>query len=192
MSAIAEKSYTADELLSLPDGDRFELIDGQLLEKNMGALSALVANRIASRLEQYAEAHGDWGFSESASYRCFADDSERVRKPDASYIQRSRLPTVPEGFLTIPPDVAVEVISPSDVLYEVEAKVDEYLDAGVKLVWLINPSNRSVRVFQPNQRPIQLGPADDLTGSDVLPDFRCSVAELFPPRETTSKVTGSR
>ena len=191
MSAIAEKSYTADELLSLPDGDRFELVDGQLLERSLGTIASWVGGEVYARLRDVARSTGGWAFADGTGYRCF-DEDDRVRKPDASFIRPGRLPQLPEGFTTSPPDVAVEVISPSDVLYEVEAKVDEYLDAGVKLVWLINPSNRSVRVFQPNQRPIQLGPADDLTGSDVLPDFRCSVAELFPPRETSSKAPGTK
>ena len=192
MSAIAETSYTADELLSLPDGDRFELVGGQLLARSIGTVASWVGGEVYARLRDVARATGGWAFADGTGYRCFDEDEDRVRKPGASFFRPGRLLHLPEGFTTIPPDIAVEVISPSDVLYEVEAKVDEYLDAGVKLVWLINPSNRSVRVFQPNQRPIQLGPADDLTGSDVLPDFRCSVAELFPPREPSSKVTGSQ
>jgi len=67
------------------------------------------------------------------------------------------------------------------VYYEVEAKVEEYLAAGVPLVWLVNPDNRSVRVFRAGQPVVQLRVSDELTGDDILPGFHCPVAELFPP-----------
>ena len=184
MSTVAQPTITADELLRMPDGDRFEIVDGELLEREMGSLAGWISNRVGASLERYARQHGGIAFGEGAWYRCYNDDPERVRKPDASYIRPGRLPgdEIPSGYITIPPDVAVEVISPNDVYYDVEAKVEEYLDAGVPLVWLINPDNRSVRVFRADQPVVQLRAADELTGGDVLPGFRCPVAELFPPQ----------
>ena len=184
MSTVARPTITADEFLQLPDSDRFELVDGELVERDMGMLAGWVSNRIAARLDRYAEEHGGVAVGEGGWYRCFADDPERIRRPDASFICHDRLPgnRIPSSCCTIPPDVAVEVISPNDVYYDVEAKVEEYLDAGVPLVWLINPDNRSVRVFRAGKPVVQLRVHDELTGDDVLPGFSCSVAELFPPQ----------
>ena len=184
MSTVAQPAITADELLHMPDGERFELVDGELVEREMGSLAGWISNRLGAFLERYAERHGGIAFGEGAWYRCYDDDPERVRKPDASYIHAGRLPgdEIPGGYITIPPDVAVEVISPNDVYYDVEAKVEEYLDAGVPLVWLINPDNRSVRVFRAGKPVVQLRVHDELTGDDILPGFQCSVAELFPPQ----------
>lgn len=186
MSTVAHRAVTADELLRMPDGDRFELVNGELVEREMGSLAGWISNRVGSRFERYAEEHGGVAFGEGGWFRCFKDDPERVRRPDASYIRPGRLPgdRIPAGHITIPPEVVVEVISPNDVYYEVEAKVEEYLEAGVPLVWLINPDNRSVRVFRTGQRVLQLRESDELTGDDVLPDFRCPVAELFPPKSS--------
>ena len=84
------------------------------------------------------------------------------------------------GYITIAPDLAVEVVSPNDIYYEVEAKVDEYLSAGVRLVWVVNPVNKSVRVFQPGRIVDEFGPDGELTGGGVIPGFTCSVRSLFP------------
>ena len=188
MSTVAQPTITADELLRMPDGDRFELVDGELVERKMGSLAGWISNRVGSRFERYAEEHGGVAFGEGGWFRCFPDDPERVRRPDACYIRAGRLSgdRIPAGHITIAPEVVVEVISPNDVYYEVEAKVEEYLDAGVPLVWLINPDNRSVRVFRAGQPVIQLRAHEELTGDDILPGFRCPVAELFPP-ESASK-----
>jgi Uma2 family endonuclease len=171
---------TADELLLMPDGERYELVDGQLVERDMGALSGWVGNTVATELNLYARQHGGWAFGDGVGYRCYADDPERVRKPDASFVRADRLPSPPEGYNTIAPDLAVEVVSPNDIYYEVESKVDEYLAAGVRLVWVVNPVNKTVRVFQPGRIVCEFGPDDELTGGDVMPGFTCRVRSLFP------------
>lgn len=183
MSTVSNTACTADELLHMPDGDCFELVNGELVEKNMGAVSGWVGNKVSARLDHYSETSGGWAFGDGVGYRCY-EDPEQVRKPDASFVRAGRFENdeLPEGFITIPPDLAVEVVSPNDRYYEVETKVEEYLEAGVLLVWVINPDNRNVRVFRQGRPPVQLGVGDELTGNDVLPGFRCAVAELFPPK----------
>ena len=182
MSTVADLAVTADELLQMPDGDRFELVNAELVEKDMGALSGWVGGEAFGHLRDYARQSGGWAFSDGTGYRCY-DDPDKVRKPDASFIRAGRLENneIPLGFITIAPDLAVEVVSPNDKYYEVESKVEEYLDSGVALVWVLNPDNRSVRVFHQGCEPIQLGAHQQLTGGDVLPGFSCQVAELFPP-----------
>ena len=172
-------AVSADALLTMRDGDHFELVNGELKEKNKGALACWISGQIAGRMMDFVDDKGGLVFGGGASYRCFHDPDE-VRKPDASYIRPDRLLAIPEGFLEIVPDVAVEVISPSDLYYEVEDKAEEYLEAGVIVVWVINPSNRSVRIFRRDARPVQLGPNDELTAEEIMPGFRCRVADLFP------------
>src|SRR5205814_10386571 len=112
----------------------------------------------------------------------------KMRKPDGSSIGQERLPEGPssEGYLYIPPDLAVEVISPNDSAYEVDAKVVEYLNAGVPLVWVINPEARTVRIHRHDGSASWLREKDELSGEDVLPGFRCRVADIFPKRPAPS------
>ena len=69
--------------------------------------------------------------------------------------------------------------SPNDTVYELDAKVEEYLAAGVPLVWVVNPETRTVHVIGPDGFSVRLGEADDLTAPELLPDLRCKVADLF-------------
>ncbi len=173
--------HTADDLLQMLDGEQYELVDGQLVERDMGALSGWVGGEVFGRIREYAIQHGGWAFGDGVGYRCYADDRERVRKPDASFIRADRLPSPPEGYITIAPDLAVEVVSPNDIYYEVEAKVDEYLAAGVRMVWVINPANNSVRVFHPKRIVEEIGADGELTGGDVMSGFTCGIRSFFPP-----------
>jgi Uma2 family endonuclease len=170
----------------MPDGDRYELVDGELVETGMGGRSSWVGLEVAARLREFARKRpGSWAFSEGAGYQCFPDDEDKVRRPDASFVDAGRLPgnRLPEGHVPIFPDLAVEVISPNDIYYRVEQKVREYLDAGVRMVWLVNPDDRTVRVFSKGEHiSVQLGPNDELTGGDVMPGFSCKVGDLFPPQ----------
>ena len=178
--ALSDPRYTPNELLHRADGDRYELVDGELVEKDMGALSGWVGGEMFGQLRDYVKQHGGWAFTDGVSYRCYADDPDRVRKPDASFIRADRMAMPPEGFITVVPDLVAEVVSPNDIYYEVETKVDEYLGAGVRLVWVVNPVNKSVRVFQPGRIVGEFGADDELTGGDVMPGFTCRVRPLFP------------
>jgi Uma2 family endonuclease len=151
----------------------------------MGAASALIELRLAFLLASFnATADMGWLLSSSAGYRCFPDDPRRVRLPDLSFIRYGRLEggQVPEGHITVPPDLAVEVVSPSDRFAEVRAKVREYLAAGVPMVWVVDPAMRAVEVWREHGPPALLREEDELSGEDVLPGFSCRVGELFPPR----------
>ena len=182
-TAITDRRYTPNDLLKLPDGDRFELVDGQLVEKEMSLLSSFVAGRVTELLSAYSRAK-ELGavFNSDASYKCFPFDADLVRRPDVSFIQRARMRAeYLTGHAPIPPDLAVEVASPNDLFYDVQGKVEEYLAAGVRLVWLINPDKRIVQVYRPDHSILQLTAEGELSGEDVLPGFRCSIADLFMP-----------
>jgi len=86
-----------------------------------------------------------------------------------------------EGHVRLAPDLVVEVISPNDLAYEIDEKVDEYETAGVKLIWVVNPETKAVRVHRADGAVMVLREKDELDGEDILPGFRCPVAELFLP-----------
>lgn len=175
--------YTAEDLLTMPDGDRYELVGGRLVEKQMGMKAAAIAGRVFRAVDRFLDSQPiGRAFPDGAGYQCFSDDREKVRKPDVSFVAKGRLPgdEVPEGHATVPPDLAVEVISPNDRYGEIDIKIGEYLAAGVKLVWIVSPDSRTVKVYRPGETAIRvLRETDTLDGEDVLPGFRCPVGDLF-------------
>ena len=182
--AATERRYTPEELLALPDGEHFELVDGQLLEKPMGAESAWTTCQLSRWLGNYCEEHGlGHVFSPEMGYRCFELERNRVRKPDVSFVRLARLPENWRrcGFFTFPPDLAVEVISPNDLFTGVRTKVGEYLEAGVPLVWVIDPQSRTVEIHRADGSATFLDTRGELSGEEVLPGFVCALRELFAP-----------
>ena len=104
---------------------------------------------------------------------------ERVMKPDVAFVAASRVPEdETKGFL-IPPDLAVEVISPSDILWNVYEKALAYLEAGTRLVWVIEPVAQTVTVFRSRTDIKTLTHNNILTGEDVIEGFSCPVAQFF-------------
>jgi Uma2 family endonuclease len=90
------------------------------------------------------------------------------------------LPNPPqEGYPDVAPDLVVEVLSPHDLFPRVLRKVQQYLKAGVRLVWVVVPEDRSVTVYRSGQEPVILAEGETLSGGDVLPGFQCAVARLF-------------
>lgn len=179
---LPERVHTPEDLLTMPDGFRFELIDGKLMERNMGAKASEVAANVISMLRNHARSHKlGKVFATDCGYQCFPNQPKQVRFADGSFVARGRLPEerVPEGHMRIAPDVAIEVISPNDTAKEVDAKRKEWLAGGVMLLWIIYPESHSVFVFRPDGSCLSLGLNDELSGADVLPGFVCKVAELF-------------
>jgi Uma2 family endonuclease len=178
---ISEQRYTPDELLRMPDGARYELVNGQLVENTMSGLACWIAAIVVRHLMNFV-ADDELGvvFTSETQYQCFPDDPRRIRKPDVSFIHRDRFsPAVMHGFIRIAPDLAVEVVSDNDLYYEVEIKVQEYLQAGVRLVWVLNPATNSIRVFRSQGEFYNVVEGQDLTGDDVLPGFTVPVVKLF-------------
>jgi len=183
MSTVApERLYTPEDLSSLPDGEDFELVDGRLVRREMGTLSSWVAGRIIRLLGAWGEDTGlCWVLLPDTAYQCFPDHPAKVRKPDASFILRGRLPgeELPTGNMFIRPDLAVEVLSPNDLADKVNEKLGEYLDAGIPLIWIVDPRNRKIQTFENGQPRAHLTERDELTGGAVLPGFRCAVRDIF-------------
>ena len=188
-AAVEERLYTPEDLLNLPDMNGFELVDGQLVEKGMGSESAWIANRLAARITLFVEELGlGWATGSEGSYQCFPAFPRRVRKPDASFVRLDRLPNgFPPGHTSVAPDLAVEVVSPNDRFSEVRGKVEEYLAAGVPLVWVIDPESRTADVHRPGLSAQRLREDDVLDGEDVLPGFRCRLGDVLPAKQGTEE-----
>jgi Uma2 family endonuclease len=171
-----------DDLLAMPDGDKYELVNGIPVEKQMGAESGEITMALSAFLVAFVRQHKlGHAYDSQTGYQCFADNPNLVRKPDISFVARGRLPgdKSPKGHIKIAPDLAVEVVSPNDLYEEVEAKVNEFLAAGVKLVWVVSPGSKTVLVRRPDDTCSLLREAGELSGEGVVPGFTCKVAELF-------------
>lgn len=156
---------------------------GHLVERQSGGVSSWVGGRLYQLLANFCDANSlGWVFPADAGYQCFPFAPSQVRKPDVSFVRRGRLPDErpPDGYLMIAPDLAVEVLSPNDLAYEVDQKILDYLTAGVQLVWVVNPETRSVRIHRQDRSLAGLEESDGLDGETVVPGFRCAVKELFP------------
>ena len=106
---------------------------------------------------------------------------DTVRAPDAAFISKARIPAggLPASFIPFAPDIAVEVLSPSDSQLDVEEKIEQWLHAGTAMVWVVNPRNRTVTVHRSDGDPRVLRENDLLDGQEVCPGFSVKVGELF-------------
>ena len=181
---FASPMWTAGELWDMPEvpGKRFELVDGEVIEVSPGNIRhGLIATRLSGVLDDFARQH-DLGLviGDNVGY-VLRRDPDHVRAPDVSFIARE---SVPEGddldrFAEGPPTLAVEIISPNDRADDIHAKVQEYLEAGTRQVWVLWPRRQSVSVYSPDGDTRELSPDAQLDGGDVLPGFSVRVADLF-------------
>jgi Uma2 family endonuclease len=184
MPPITFEPDAPPEFLRTLDGEhRYEWINGQLRERPpMGAKANRVATILVSLLNSFATAHRlGLVCSQECGYQIFKDEPKKVRKPDASFIPRGRLPDdrPPSGHVRVPPALVVEVVSPNDEAEEVEARVDDYLRAGVKLLWVLYPATHSVWLLRADGSGTRLTEGKELSGEDVVTGFSCRVEELF-------------
>ena len=182
MNELPTQLLEPEDLLKMPDGDHYELIDGKPKEKPMGAQSDEIAVNVAGILRQFVKAHRlGRVYGSQTGFQCFSKDPKAVRMPDTSFVATGKLPgdQTPEGYIKIAPNLAVEVISPNETYEEVEIKVKEYRSAGVKLIWVVSPKARTVVIRRLDGTCAELDEAGTLSGEDVIPGFTCPVAELF-------------
>ena len=174
---------TADELLRMPDdGKRYELIEGELIEMPpAGPRHGEIAATVVIVLGHYVRQNDLGAIFAAETGFLLRHDPDTVRAPDAAFIAKERLPPegVPIGYFDTIPDLVVEVVSPSDRAGQVQAKIEQWIEHGVKLVWLVHPEQRSITVYSSDREVQVLHEGDTLTGDPVLPDFSCSVSEIF-------------
>ncbi len=183
MTTIADRTYTRDEFLRLPDSVGYELIDGYLVERHVSELSSWVAAKILRLLGNEADKTNEvFVYGADLTYDCFPKETVKIRRADVSMIRASRLDGLNDpGCMPIPADLAVEVLSPNDEVYEVNKKVEAYLRAGFGLVWVVDPSTKIVFIHRRDGSIAKLHDTDWISAEDVLPSFRCSVSEFFRP-----------
>jgi Uma2 family endonuclease len=173
---------TAEDLLHMPgDGVRRELMRGEVREMppaggEHGSTSMGIGARlyILARERKLGTVFGsDTGF-------VIERDPDTVLAPDCAFVRAGRLPRpIPKGFLPLAPDLVVETVSPGDRPGEVREKTERWLEAGVGLLWTIDPGRRTVTIHKPGAAPRAIAVGDFLEGEEVLPGFRVAVADLF-------------
>ncbi|HXD87599.1 MAG TPA: Uma2 family endonuclease [Urbifossiella sp.] len=172
-----------EELQKMPDGDSYELIDGVPTEKKpMGAKSDFTGAALIGLVKPYCRQHKlGLVFGSQAGYRCFPDKPLQVRIPDVSFVASGRLPDdqPPDGYIAIVPDLVVEVASPNDGYEEIQSRVADFQSAKTRLIWVVSPHTRTVLVRRLDGSCAELREDGELSGEDVIPGFRCKVAELF-------------
>ena len=183
-AAPAARPMTAEELLRLPTGmgERYELISGELKTMSpAGSRHGRIAMRIGSRLEQVVDRDKLGATFTAETGFVLSRNPDTVRAPDAAFVAAARVPAggLPEGYFPGAPDLAVEVISPSEAAAEIQSKVTEYFAAGSRLVWIVYPNVRQVVVYRTARASLALSADDTLDGGDLLPGFSCRVSELF-------------
>lgn len=177
------RPVTAEELLRMPDGGfRYELVKGELRKMPpAGNEHGYRAMKFAWRLAQRVETNGlGRVYAAETGFRIHADP-DTVRAPDAAFVSRERLEQVGpvEGYWPGAPDLAAEVVSPNDRHTEVIEKALEWLDAGSRMVLVVDPTQRTVTVYRSREDIRILADGDTLDASDVIPGFTPSVTEIF-------------
>jgi Uma2 family endonuclease len=184
MATVAKKLITAEEFALLPnppDGSQQELVRGEIeVMPPPKGRHGVCCSKIHLRVGNFVDQHQSGTLVCNDTGFILERDPDTVRGPDISFWTRVRLPFVPEDYIEIAPDLAIEVISPSDVFSKVQRRVRDFLASGVRLIWIVDPANRSVTVHRPGLQPRQLEETDTISGEDVLPGFSCLVADLLP------------
>jgi Uma2 family endonuclease len=193
-------SGTVDDVNRLNDHeDRlYELVDGILVQKTVGLQESIIAGTIGTLLNNFVELRGV-GLVAGAD-GTIQLDINLVRIPDVSFFSWERLPggEIPEKPIPLlVPDLAVEVISRGNTSREMSAKLQEYFEKGVRLVWYVRPKSRTVDVYTAPDRVTRLTASMQLDGGDVLPGFAVQVGELFqlpkrPGNKAEPKKNGPR
>ncbi len=186
--AVTQRLMTAEELWDMPDipGKQLELVRGELIEvPTPGAIHNVIADVIADVIRHFlrvfvTERRLGIVFGDNMGY-VLQRGPDTVRVPDVSFVAWERVPEtgIPEGSWLIPPDLAVEVVSPNDHANDMYDKAREYVESGVRIVWVLWPKRRAVSVHTRDAKTAELGPDDTLDGGDVLPGFSVRVGDLF-------------
>ena len=178
-----KKLFTAEELFHLPTvGRRLELVKGKVYEMApAGGRHGSIAMNTGIILGSHVRANSLGRVFAAETGFILRREPDTVRAPDAAFIAQSRLPAdgIPDSFIELAPDLVVEVVSPNDRRREVREKVEEWLNAGVRLVWVLYPVTRTATVFRSPDDITHLAEDDLLDGEDVVPGFSCRLGELF-------------
>ena len=181
--STSDTLITAEKLLKMSSlNKRSELVRGRLVERGpVGARHGHTASRVNGRLGPHVMQNGLGEMFANYTGFWLERDPDTVRAPYLAFVSRDRLPPgeVPVGFLEVAPDLVVEVVSPSDTAGDVQAKLEQWLRNGARLVWMVYPDTRSVAVYRALDDVRVLTDEDQLSGDPVLPGFSCPVSDIF-------------
>jgi Uma2 family endonuclease len=182
-ASLATPLMTAEEFgkfVARPenDGRFFELVRGKVIElPPPKRLHGSTCGNIAGLLYNFKR-QVKWGdVTSNDSGIILERDPDTVRGPDIAYYE---LESAEDGYSIVAPLLAVEVLSPDDKASVLARKVADFLNNGVALVWVVDPATRSVVVYRQDSNPLVLFEGDEITGEEILPGFRCAVADFFP------------
>ena len=200
MSTVTAKELmTAEdffEWVSLPENrDLYvELERGEIAEMPPpGKYHGFVCGNVAGILRNYAIARGRGYVCTNDAGLIVERDPDTVRGPDVTFYDDAQTADDMERqFATEPPLLAVEVQSPNDRVNRTVLRISQMLQLGVRLIWVVDPETRDVSVYRPGKDPSLAQESQDLTGEDILPDFRCRVADFFgvPGKEAGKTADG--
>jgi Uma2 family endonuclease len=182
LAADGDAPITADDLLALGLHGPAELIEGKLVMMSpSGGKHGKVANRIGYLLTAHVSAKSLGEVSAAETGFLIARSPDTVRAPDVGFVAAARVPPdgPPESYWPFAPDLAVEVVSPTDRWSDVEEKSRSWLDAGARLVWVVDPRTRTVHVYRQTREALRLIESDVLHGEEIVSGFSVRVEELF-------------
>jgi Uma2 family endonuclease len=181
MATLEKTITTAVELLQTPGLGRCELVRGELIEMSpTGYEHGRLAAEIAGILRDFVKPRGLGAITGAETGFYIEHNPDTVRAPDVGFIRSDRLPSAKlSSFFDGPPDLAVEILSPSDRASEVIAKVHEWLHAGCNTVWVVDPETETITVHESKERIFELSKSDMLNGGGVLPEFSVLVRDVF-------------
>jgi len=191
MSAVLEQQstgiMTAEEFFDSPYAESCELVRGKVVPKGgkfelimpTGAKHGAVTDELETRLSNFVR--------ENKLGRVFAAETGfvltqgTVRGIDISFVGKEKIAEfgIPDTFFPVAPDLAVEVISPGNTSDEIQSKIEQYLSAGTKLIWIVYPKQKMIHVHRQSNLIKVLRELDELDGEDILPNFRCKLSEIF-------------
>ena len=172
---------TAEELERQPRDYRYELVEGRIVRMSpVGFEHGQIVTRLLVLIDQHLQRHPIGVVFTEVGFK-LASRPDTVRGPDVSFVRRDRIPSpTPKGFFNGRPDLAVEVRSPDERRSDLTQKANAYLSAGVPLVVIVEPDDRTVTCRRPTSEPLTLRPGDHLELGDVIPGFTCQVSDIFP------------
>jgi Uma2 family endonuclease len=173
---------TAEDLLGFREpGRTAELVRGVLIVREPPSTAhGIRAARLLFRIMEHVNKH-DLGvvIAQDTGFQ-IARSPDTVRAPDVAFVARTRLNHIPErGYAELAPDWVAEILSHGDRPGEVLDKIGQWLSAGVRLVWVIDPQNQHASIYRADGSISMVGPSDDLNGEDVIAGFRCPLREVL-------------
>ncbi|MEM6459590.1 MAG: Uma2 family endonuclease [Planctomycetota bacterium] len=183
VTTIPDLRFTVERLLGqMPDNVRWDLREGELrIMSPAGEEHGEIAMLMGEFISHHVRTRGLGKAYAAETGYILAREPDTVLAPDVSFIRSERLAERPRnrGLIVGPPDLAVEVVSPSDSKPKVMQKADDWLTAGTQAVWLVWPDTRTVTVLRPDHDQLTLSERETLEGDPVVPGFRLELAELF-------------